>query len=79
MGFAYANEASELFSGGCILLSFSSNGEGFIDKFILSACQIYPLIYPQNAESTTGWWGVVRTGVGKTLWAMLQSSPQTLL
>lgn len=77
MGFAYANEASELFSGGCILLSFSSNGEGFIDKFILSAC-LYPLLCPQNAEGTTGW-GVLRTGVGKTLWAVLQSSPQTPL
>lgn len=36
MVFAYANEASDLFSGGHILLRFSSNGEGFIDKFILS-------------------------------------------
>ena len=50
MGFAYANEASDLFSRGCILLSFSSNGDGFIDKCILSPCQIHPLICTQNAE-----------------------------
>lgn len=34
--FAYANEGSDLFSGGHILLGFSSNGEGLIVKFILS-------------------------------------------
>ena len=34
MGFAYANETSDLFPEGFILLSFASNG--FIDKSILS-------------------------------------------
>lgn len=34
--FAYANEALDIFSGGHILMRFSSNGNGFIDKFILS-------------------------------------------
>lgn len=34
--FEYANESFYIFSGGHILLRFSSNGNGFIDKLILS-------------------------------------------
>lgn len=49
MGFAYANETSDLFPEGFILLSFASNG--FIDKFILSPWQNYPLLCTQNAKS----------------------------
>lgn len=58
MVFEYAKEASDLFSGGHILLSFSSNGEGFMDKFILFPCQIYPLVFSKNAKKALqyeGW------------------------
>lgn len=50
MAFAYTNESSDLYSGSHILLSFSSNGGGFIDKFILPPHQIYSLFCSKNAK-----------------------------
>ena len=67
MGFAYANETSDLFPEGFILLSFASNG--FIDRSILSLWQNLPFdMYSEFKEWTIGW-VVLRTGVQKALWA----------